>query len=78
MAHQDISKYLENEGVATKLISAGKFKTEGNPYAPLPDDAQAYCHARQERFVDDVEIEFQIFTDSAKRALLPLALKGKT
>ena len=54
MAHQDISKYLENEGVATKLISAGKFKTEGNPYAPLPDDAHGFMQSR----VDDYYAAF--------------------
>lgn len=54
MAHQDISKYLENEGVATKLISAGKFKTEGNPYESLPADALGFMQSR----VDDYYATF--------------------
>jgi signal peptide peptidase SppA len=33
--HQDLSKALEAEGVAMTLISAGKYKTEGNPFEPL-------------------------------------------
>lgn len=45
-AHQDISKALEKEGVDTTLISAGRFKTEGNPYGPLSDEARAYMQSR--------------------------------
>ncbi len=40
-AHQDISQALENEGVKTTLISAGKFKVEGNPFEPLSDEARS-------------------------------------
>lgn len=40
-AHQDISKALENEGRRVSLISAGRFKTEGNPYEPLAEEARA-------------------------------------
>jgi len=39
--HHDLSGALEKEGVDVSLISAGKFKTEGNPYGPLDDDARA-------------------------------------
>lgn len=38
-AHEDISQRMENEGVKVTLISAGKFKTEGNPFEPLSDEA---------------------------------------
>jgi signal peptide peptidase SppA len=38
-AHGDYSKALDAEGVKVTLISAGKYKTEGNPYEPLPQDA---------------------------------------
>ena len=40
-AHEDYSGALEQEGVKVTLISAGKYKTEGNPYEPLNDDARA-------------------------------------
>jgi ClpP class serine protease len=40
LAHQDLSAALEKEGVKVTLISAGKFKTEGNPFEPLSDDAK--------------------------------------
>jgi signal peptide peptidase SppA len=41
MAHQDLSVALEQEGVAITLISAGKHKTEGNPFEPLTEEARA-------------------------------------
>ena len=41
MIHQDVSKAMEAEGVVTKFISAGKFKTEGNPFEPLSEEAEA-------------------------------------
>lgn len=48
--HVDESGMLEKMGVRPTLISAGKFKTEGNPYEPLSEEGQA---AAQER-VDEV------------------------
>lgn len=40
-AHEDWSKHLQAFGVDVTLISAGKFKVEGNPYGALTDDARA-------------------------------------
>lgn len=48
-AHFDYSKALEEEGVKPTLISAGKFKVEGNPYVPLDPEAQVFMQSR----VDD-------------------------
>lgn len=48
-AHEDLSKALETEGVKVSMISAGKYKTEGNPYEPLSDEAKASMQA----MVDD-------------------------
>ena len=48
-AHFDYSKALEEEGVKPTLISASKFKVEGNPYVPLDPEAQAFMQSR----VDD-------------------------
>jgi signal peptide peptidase SppA len=53
-AHQDYSKALEESGVKTTLISAGKFKVEGNPYSPLDDEAQSFMQSR----VDDYYAAF--------------------
>ena len=44
-AHQDISGYLEQAGVKMTLISAGRFKVEGNSYEPL--DASALDSMQQ-------------------------------
>lgn len=43
--HTDWSKYDEDMGVKTTLVSAGKFKTEGNPYEPLSEEAEAYMQS---------------------------------
>lgn len=40
-AHEDISEAQEKLGVKTTLISAGKYKTERSPFAPLSDEAKA-------------------------------------
>ena len=59
-AHEDWSKAMEDAGVKTTLISAGKFKTEGNPYEPLGQDAQAFMQSR----VDDY---YSAFTKSVAK-----------
>lgn len=41
-AHEDKSAFFEKEGIATTLISAGDFKVEDSPFAPLSDDARAH------------------------------------
>jgi len=48
-AHQDFSKAFDEAGIKTTLISAGDYKVEGNPYAPLDPEAQAFMQSR----VDD-------------------------
>lgn len=58
MAHEDLSKALEQQGINVTLISAGKYKTEGNPFEPLSDEAkavkQASVDAAYAQFVKDV------------------------
>lgn len=49
-AHTDISKMLEDFGVKITLISAGKFKTEGNPFEPLSDEARAFIQEGVDEF----------------------------
>lgn len=53
-AHQDYSRALDDAGVKTTLISAGKFKVEGNPYAPLSEEAHGFMQSR----VDDYYAAF--------------------
>ncbi|MEO5331325.1 MAG: S49 family peptidase [Magnetococcus sp. YQC-5] len=52
--HVDQSKLMEMQGVATTLISAGEFKTEGNPYGPPSTDFIAY----QQSQVDSIYGQF--------------------
>jgi signal peptide peptidase SppA len=54
MSHDDYSKALDELGIKTTLISAGKYKVEGNPYQPLDGDAQAFMQSR----VDDYYAAF--------------------
>ena len=49
MAHEDWSAAMAKAGIVVTTISAGDFKTEGNPYEPLPDEAKAFMQSR----VDD-------------------------
>ena len=53
-AHFDYSQAMAAEGVTPTLISAGKYKVEGNPYAPLDSDAQGFMQSR----VDDYYATF--------------------
>lgn len=48
-AHQCLGKYLDDLGIEMTLISAGKYKVEGNQIEPLGDEAKAAIQSR----VDD-------------------------
>lgn len=49
-AHEDWSKALEDAGVKITLVSAGKYKVEGNPYAPLDQEAQDFMQSRTQDY----------------------------
>lgn len=46
IAHEDISALQEKTGVKTTLVSAAKYKTEGNPFEPLTEEAKAELQRR--------------------------------
>lgn len=48
--HVDMSGTLEQLGEKVTLISAGKFKTEWNPYEPLSKEAEAYEQQQVDRY----------------------------
>lgn len=50
--HEDISKMLEMEGVAVNLISAGKYKVEGNPFEPLTEEARTSVQSRVDEYYE--------------------------
>ena len=56
--HADISTALEQDGIDVTLVSAGEFKTEGNPFEPLSAEGkaeiQASVNAAFGQFVSDV------------------------
>jgi signal peptide peptidase SppA len=52
LMHQDVSKAMEADGVATTYIQAGKYKTEGNPYAPLTEEALANLQEQVDSYYD--------------------------
>ena len=49
VAHVDHSEMLKKAGLQFTVISAGKYKTEANPYQPLSEDARRFVQSR----VDD-------------------------
>jgi signal peptide peptidase SppA len=57
-AHDDISGLQAQAGVKTTLVTAGKFKAEGNPFEPLSEEALASIQGRVDEmysmFVADV------------------------
>jgi len=48
--HEDYSKALETEGVSVTLVSAGKYKTEGNPYQALSSEAKDALQSDVDKF----------------------------
>jgi len=51
--HKDVSKAYEMEGVKVSIISAGKYKTEGNPYEPLAEEARSAIQGRVAEAYDE-------------------------
>lgn len=52
IAHTDVSEADAKAGIKTTLISAGKHKTEGNPFEPLTDEARADMQAEVDGYYD--------------------------
>ncbi len=69
-AHEDESAKAESEGVKTTLISAGRHKTEGNPFEPLSDDAKAHMQSVVDSyfsmFVSDVAKGRRVTVDAVR------------
>jgi signal peptide peptidase SppA len=59
-AHEDDSEMLDKMGIKVSLISAGKFKVEGNNFEPLGDEARAAMQG----MVDDY---YQMFVKAVAR-----------
>ena len=59
-AHENVAKALADQGVEVTLVSAGKYKVEGNPFEPLGDEARAETQAR-------VDTYYRMFTQAVAR-----------
>lgn len=51
--HEDLSKRAELLGVNITLLSAGKFKTEGNPFEPLSEEGRAFFQSQVNMHYDN-------------------------
>lgn len=71
-AHQDFSKYLDELGVKTTLISAGKYKTEQNRFEPLGTDAKQFLQSR----IDEAYSTFTRFVAKGRGVSLETARNG--
>lgn len=67
--HQDISGYLEREGVKVDLIHAGKFKVEGNPYEALGEEARGAIQARVDEYYEMFTGDVARFRGVARQAV---------
>lgn len=59
-AHENVAKALESEGIEITLISAGKYKVEGNPFEPLGDEARAQTQAQ-------IDTYYRMFTSAVAK-----------
>lgn len=69
--HEDLSERAKQLGIAITLISAGKYKTEGNPFEPLSEDAKAHIQGR----VDEAYEQF-VKAVAKGRGVTPAAVRG--
>lgn len=51
-AHEDVSKAMEASGIKVELVSAGRFKVEGNPFEPLSEEARGHMQAQVNHYAD--------------------------
>lgn len=59
-AHVDMTNALEDMGLTVTLVSAGKYKVEGNPYEALGDEARAQMQK-------EVDGYYGMFVDAVAR-----------
>ncbi len=50
--HLDYSRQLDARGVTATVISAGKYKAEGNEFSPLSEEARASWQAQVDEYYD--------------------------
>ncbi|PZQ79295.1 MAG: peptidase S49 [Ancylobacter novellus] len=50
--YEDVSAALEKAGIRKTIISAGKYKAEGAPFAPMSEEAIAHRQGRVDHYYD--------------------------
>lgn len=60
MMHADVSKMYQDAGIDITVITAGKYKWEGHPYAPLTEEAKA-------EFQREVDACYQMFVNAVAK-----------
>jgi signal peptide peptidase SppA len=68
--HTDVSAADEQEGIKRTILKQGKYKTDGNPYEPLSDDARGTLQASIDRY-------YNLFVNAVarNRGTTPLQVK---
>lgn len=51
--HNDVSGQMEQLGIKPTFVSAGKYKTEGNPFEPLTEEAAGYLQGVVDELYDE-------------------------
>lgn len=69
--HVDVSKMLEEWGEKVTLISAGRFKTEANPFEPLGAEAKKFLQSQ----VDRIDGEF-VSAVATHRGVTPTVVRN--
>ena len=59
-AHEDVSKAMEEAGIKITLVSAGKYKVEGQPFEPLGEEAKGSMQ-------NQVDTYYRMFTGAVAR-----------
>lgn len=69
-AHEDESAKQAQQGIQTTLVSAGKYKTESNPFAPLSEEGRAHLQSMVDAFytmfVNDVAAGRGVSADAVR------------
>lgn len=48
--HDDLTKFMEEKGIDRTIISAGRYKVEGNPFEPLSEEAREELQRNVDRY----------------------------
>jgi ClpP class serine protease len=70
MMHIDESEALEKEGVRIEVLSAGKYKLEGAPWAPLSEEARDFYQDDVDKIYDWFAKDVATYRGDTKASVL--------